>query len=59
VSVRKQRSESVGSSIRLHSKGTGTEHGFPAPGVRLELPDTASARASTENVRKVYCTFEE
>jgi uncharacterized cupin superfamily protein len=38
---------------------TGSEHGFTAPDVLLELPDTVSSWASTKNVRKYYCIFEE
>jgi len=38
---------------------TGSEHGFSAPDVLLELPDTVSAWASTVKVRKYYCIFEE
>jgi hypothetical protein len=37
----------------------GSEHAFAAPEVLLELPDTVSAWASTETVRKYYCIFEE
>jgi uncharacterized cupin superfamily protein len=38
---------------------TGKEHGFAAPDVLLELPDTVSAWTSTKDVRKYYCIFEE
>jgi len=38
---------------------THSKHGFTAPDVLLELPDTVSAWTSTENVRKYYCIFEE
>jgi len=38
---------------------THSKHGFTAPDVLLELPDTVSAWTSTKNVRKYYCIFEE
>jgi uncharacterized cupin superfamily protein len=41
------------------TEDNGIDHGFTAPDVLLELPDTVSAWASTEYVRKYYCTFEE
>jgi uncharacterized cupin superfamily protein len=43
----------------LLTDDAGAEQHFSAPDVLLELPDTVSAWASSKQVRKYYCIFEE